>query len=169
MRVLGFFLAGLLLAAIQAVLLRWVGGGRLPLQLLVPCIAWLGLKAGNVEGIAAAAGIGYLMDLFSGTPAGLFTFLGVVLYLFSRAAGLAVDLQERSGFAVLCGAGSLVVAFGAVALQRGFGAPDAEPGLLLLPRILAEAALAALASPLVHVAMTRLDGLLGREEPGLLP
>jgi rod shape-determining protein MreD len=168
-RALGFVLACLLLAAFQAVLLRWLGGGRLPLQLLVPCIAWLGLKAGNVEGVAAAAGIGYLMDLFSGVPTGLFTFLAVVLHLFSRAAGLAVDLQGRAGFAVLCGAGSLVVALGAVSLQRWFGAVDAEPGLLLLPRILAEAALAALASPLVHVGMARLDALLGREEAGLLP
>lgn len=169
MRPLAFVLAGLLVATFQAVLLRWVGGGSVPLQLLVPCIAWLALQAANAEGVLAAAGIGWVMDLFAGTPKGLFTFLAVVVYLGCRAAGIAVDLRGRIGFAVLSGAGCLAFSLGAVLLERWAGAPEAGPGANLALRILGEAVLTALAAPLVWLGMSRLDALLGREEPGLVP
>jgi hypothetical protein len=164
-----FIIAGLLFGAVQAVLLRWAGGGTVPLQLLVPCIVWLALEAGNVEGVTAAAGIGYAMDLLGGTPAGLFTFMGVVLFLGARVAGMGVDLRGRAGFAILTGLGCLAVSLGAMLLQRWAGAPEAAPGASLLLRALVEALLTAAASPLVWLGMTRLDALLGREEPGLMP
>jgi len=169
MRPLSFVCAGLVVATFQAVLLRWVGGGTVPLQLLVPCVAWLGLEAGNVEGVTAAAGIGFVMDLFTGVPTGLFTFQCVVLFLGARAAGIGVDVRGRGGFAVLTGVGCLGVSIGAMLLQRWAGAPEAAPGAALLPRALVEAILTAGASPLVWIGMHRLDALLGREEPGLVP
>jgi rod shape-determining protein MreD len=168
-RALAFVGAGLLLATVQAVLLRRVGGGTLPLQLVVPCIAWLALEAENVEGLVAAAGTGWVLDAFAGTPTGLFTFLGVLAFLLCRGAGMAVDLRSRAGFAVLSGAACLGMAIGAVLLQRWAGVQEAAPGAGLLPRMLGEAVLTALASPLVLLGMNRLDGLLGREEPGLVP
>jgi hypothetical protein len=164
-----FILAGLLVGTLQAVLLRWVGGGTVPLQLLVPCIAWLALEAANMEGVTAAAGIGYAMDLLGGTPAGLFTFMGVLLFLGARVTGMAVDLRGRAGFAVLSGVGCLAVSLGGMLLQRWAGTPEAAPGPTLLPRALLEALLTAAASPLIWLAMNRLDALLGREEPGLVP
>jgi hypothetical protein len=169
MRPLAFVAAGLLVAALQAVLLRWVGGGSIPLQLLVPCVAWLALEAEGVEGVVAAAGLGYAMDLHAGTPVGLFTFLGVALFLLARAGGGAIDVRGRAGFAVLSGVGCLGVAGGAAALQRAAGLPEAAPTPALLPRMLLEALLTAAAAPLVAAAMTRLDALLGREEPGIVP
>lgn len=169
MRPFAFIVAGLLLGAIQSVFLRWAGGGTVPLQLLVPCIAWLALEAENVEGVTAAAGIGYVMDLFGGTPAGLFTFMGVVLYLGARAAGIGVDLRGRLGFAVLTGAGCLAISFGAMLIQRWAGLPEAAPGASLIPRAIVEALLTSVVSPLVWLGLTRLEGLLGREEPGLVP
>jgi rod shape-determining protein MreD len=169
LRPLAFVLVGLVVATLQAVLLRSVGGGTVPLQLLVPCVAWLGLEAENVEGVTAAAGIGWVMDLFAGTPKGLFTFLAVVLFLGSRAAGMAVDLRGKAGFAVLTGVGCFLLSLGAVLLQRSAGAPEAAPGALLLPRMLLEALLTAAASPLVLIGMNRLGVLLGREESELVP
>jgi hypothetical protein len=168
-RPLVFVLAGLLLAAVQSALLRWVGGGAVPLQLLVPCIAWLALEATGVEGVLAAAGIGWGMDLFAATPHGLFGFLAVLLFLVARGGAIAVDVRGRAGFAVLSGAGCLLVSFGAILLQRWAGTPEAAPRGLLVPRILAEAFLTAAAAPLVRMGMDRLAGLLGREEPGLIP
>lgn len=164
-----FVVAGLLLATVQAVLLRWAGGGAVPLQLLAPCLAWLALEAENVEGVTAAAGIGWVMDVFAGTPPGHFTFLGVLVFLLSRAAGLAIDLRGRAGFALLSGSACLGLSVGAILLQRWAGVPEAAPGARLLPRALLEAVLTGLASPVVLVAMNRLDGLLGREEPGIAP
>jgi rod shape-determining protein MreD len=169
LRTLAFVLAGLSLAAAQAVLLRWFGGGAVPLQLLVACIAWLAMEAEVVEGVVASAGIGFAMDLFAGTPDGLFTFTGVLVYLACRAAGMAVDLKGRAGFPVLAGAACLATSVCAISLQRWAGVPEAAPGGGLVPRVLVEALLTALAAPLVRIGMARLDGLLGREEPGLSP
>lgn len=169
MRTLAFIGAGLLLATFQAVLLRRLGGGVVPLQLLVPCVAWLALEAENVEGVLAAAGNGWVMDLFAGTPTGLFTFMAVLLFLGCRAAGLAVDLRGRAGFAVLSGVGALALSTGAMLLQRWAGVAEATPGAGLIPRMLGEAVLTALASPLILVGLDRLNALLGREEPGLVP
>jgi rod shape-determining protein MreD len=129
-----FVLAGLLLAAVQAVLLRWVGGGTVTLQLLVPCLVWLGLEAENVEGVVSAAAIGGVMDVLAAAPGGLFTFLAVVLFLGSRAAGMAVDLRGKAGFAVLSAAGCLLLSVSAMLLQRWAGDAEAAPGSLLLPR-----------------------------------
>jgi len=168
-RPLAFVLVGLAGGAIQAVLLRTFGGGAVPLQLLVPCIAWLALEAGNVEGVTAAAGVGYAMDLFSGGPTGLFTFTGVVLFLGARAAGIAVDVRGRAGFAILTGVGCLGVSILALSLQRWAGVAEAGPSFALVPRAILEALLTAAAAPLVQLGMNRLDALLGREEPGLVP
>ena len=169
MRPASVVLAGLLLAAVQAVLLRWLCGGAVTIQLLAPCIVWLALEAENVEGVVSAAAIGFAMDVFAATPGGLFTFLGVVLFLASRAAGMAVDLRGKAGFALLSGAGCLVLSVGAVLLQRWAGDAEAAPGSLLVPRLLVEALLTALAAPLVLLGMNRLGVLLGREEPELMP
>lgn len=169
MRPLAFVGAGVLLATIQAVALRRIGGGTIQLQLLVPCIAWLALEADNVEGVVAAAGIGFVLDAFAGTPSGLFTFLAVLVFLLCRAAGMAVDVRGRAGFAILAGAGCLSLSIGAILLQRWAGVAEAAPGSGLAGRLLAEATLTALAAPLVEVGMRRLDGLLGREEPGISP
>jgi rod shape-determining protein MreD len=164
-----FVLTGLFVAAVQAVLLRWVGGGAVSLQLLVPCIVWLALEAENVEGVVSAAAIGCVMEAFAGAPSGLFTFLAVVLFLGSRAAGMAVDLRGKAGFAVLSGAGCFLLSLAAVLLQRWAGDAEAAPGVLLVPRMLLEALLTAAASPLVLLVMNRLGVLLGREEPELMP
>lgn len=169
MRPLAFVGVGLALATIQAVVLLRLGGGTVPLQIVVPCIAWLALEAENVEGVLAAAGSGWVLDLFAGTPTGLFTFLGVVLFLGCRAAGLAVDLRGRAGFAVLSGVAALALSVGAVLLQRWAGLAEAAPGAGLVLRMFGEATLTALVSPLVLIGMGRLNALLGREEPGIVP
>jgi hypothetical protein len=168
-RPLAFAAAGLALGAVQAVLLRWIGGGAVPLQLLVPCIAWLALEAESVEGVLASAGIGFAMDLFAGGGDGIYVFAGVLAFLCARALGIAVDLRARVGFAVLTGAACLLVSLGTLLLQRWAGAPEASPGAALLPRALGEAFLTAAASPLVWMGMKRLGAALGREEQGLVP
>ncbi|MGB8929645.1 MAG: hypothetical protein WCC48_00180, partial [Anaeromyxobacteraceae bacterium] len=169
LRPAAFILAGVLVAAVQAVLVRWLGGGTVSLQLTVPCIVWLALEAANVEGVVSAAAIGWVMDVFAGTPYGLFTFLAVAAFLGSRAAGMAVDLRGKAGFAVLTGVSCLLLSLLAVALQRWAGDVEAAPSALLFPRMLLEALLTAVASPLVLVTMNRLGVLLGREEPELVP
>jgi rod shape-determining protein MreD len=158
----------LLLAALQAALLRWVGGGAFSLALLACCVVWAGLQAGIVDGSVAAAGIGYLMDLAAGTPKGLMTFLAVALFVVVRAVSAAVDLRGRGGFALLSGLGALFLSIGATVLLRNTAAAEAAPGWPLAGRIVVEALLTGAAAPVVAVGLRRLDAMFHREEPGLL-
>lgn len=168
MKPLAHVVFALLLAALQAALLRWVGGGSFSLALLACCIVWAGLHGGNVDGSIAAAGVGYVLDLMAGTPKGLMTFLAVALFLGVRAAAAAVDLRGHAGFALLSGLGALFLSIGATVLLRNTAAAEAAPGAALAGRIVVEALLTAAAAPLLHLALARLDALFHREEPGLL-
>jgi hypothetical protein len=158
----------LLVAALQAALLRWLGGGSWPLALLAACVVHVGLHGGNVDGSISAAGVGYVMDLMAATPKGLMTFLAVVLFLVVRAVSAAVDLRSRSAFALLSGVGALFLSLGATVLMRVAAGGDAGPGAAILPRMLLEALLTAALAPVLGVALRRIDTLFHREEPGLL-
>jgi rod shape-determining protein MreD len=158
----------LLLAAAQAALLRWLGGGSWPVALLVVCVVHVGLHGGNVDGSISAAGIGYVMDLMAATPKGLMTFLAVLLFLAVRAVSAAVDVRGRSATALLSAVGALLLSIGATVLVRNAGLPEEAPGAALLPRMLLEALLTGALAPLVAVPLRRIDALFHREEPGLL-
>jgi hypothetical protein len=158
----------LLLAALQAAILRWIGGGAWPVALLACCIVHVGLHGGNVEGSISAAGVGYVMDLVAGTPKGLMTFLAVLLFLVVRAVSAAVDVRSRSAFTLLSGVGALFLSVGATVLLRNVLAEEAIPGAALVPRMLLEALLTAAAAPALLAALRRIDALFRREEPGLL-
>ncbi len=158
----------LLLAGLQAALLRFLGGGSVSLALVVACVVYLGLRGGNVDGAIGAAGVGYVLDLVAATPKGLMTFLAVLLFLVARAIGAAVDVRGRVGFGVLSGFGALFLSIGAMILLRWVTPAEAAPGLRLVPRMLVEAILTGLLAPLVLVGMQWIDKLFHKEEAGLL-
>jgi len=158
----------LLLAAVQAALLRWIGGGAFPLALLAACVVYVGLHGGNVEGSISAAGVGYVMDLMAGSPKGLMTFLAVLLFLVVRAVSAAVDVRSRAAFGLLSGVGALFISAGAAILLRNIAPDESAPGAVLVPRMLLEAVLTGVLAPAVLVGLRRIDGLFHRDEPGLL-
>lgn len=168
MKPLAQVLFALLLAGIQAAVLRWVGGGAFSASLLAACVVYVALHGGNVDGAVASAGIGYVLDIVSGSPKGLMTFLSVLLFVGARSLGAAIDVRSRAGFAALSGLGAFGISLGALILTRYTVAPEAQPGAALLPRMIVEAAVTAAASPLVLAAMRRMDGWFHRDEPGLL-
>jgi rod shape-determining protein MreD len=161
-------LFALLLSALQAALLRWLGGGGFSLMLPVACVVYIALHAGTVEGALAAAGVGLGLDLALGTTRGVLTFLAVATFLMVRAVNAAVDVRDRWRFAALTAAATLIFSLGALTLYRIAAPLDVLPGIRLVPRVLLEAVLTGLASPLVLEAMKRIDGLFRREDPGLL-
>jgi rod shape-determining protein MreD len=161
-------LFALLLAGLQAALLRWLGGGAVSASLLAACVVYAALHGGNVDGAVASAGVGYVLDIVTGSPKGLMTFLAVLLFVGARALGAAVDVRGRAGFAALSGLGAFGMSLGALILTRYTVAPEARPGAGLLPRMLVEAAVTAAASPIVLAAMRRMDGWFQRDEAGLL-
>src|ERR687888_133641 len=149
------FVMALVLASAQAALLRWFGGGAVSLALALPVVVYLGLHAGNVDGAVGAAAVGYVVDLMSGGPKGLMTFLAVALFLYGRLAGAALAVQGRVGFAVLSGVGTFL--FGALALlfTRAVSTDESAPGLVLIGRVTVEALLTAACSPFIDVVMRR--------------
>jgi hypothetical protein len=158
----------LVLMALQASFLRFVGGGGFSLALALPCVVYLGLYAATAEGALAAAGVGYGLDLMAAGPAGLLTFLSVALFLASRVAGATFDVKSGRTFALASALGTLLVGVTAWLLTRYVSPAESAPGAGLLLRILVESVLTGAASPLVLFAMRRIDGLFDREEPGLL-
>jgi cell shape-determining protein MreD len=168
MKPLAHVLFALLVAALQSALLRWVGGGSLSLSLLAACVVYLGLHGGNVEGSVGAFGVGYVLDLMTGSPKGLMTFLAVLLFVLVRSVGGSVDVRGRAGFAALSGVGSLVLSLGAMLLLGYTSAPEAAPGATLVGRAVVEALLTAAAAPAILAGMRRIDGMFHRDEPGLL-
>jgi rod shape-determining protein MreD len=162
-------LVALVLAAAQAALLRWVGGGVFSVSLLAACVVHLGLSEGNVDGSVAAAGTGYVLDVVTGAPKGLHTFLCVLLFVLVRGVGAAVDVRGRAPFALLSGLGAAVLSVGALLLTRFTSSPEAAPGVNLAGRILVEALATAAVAPVVLALLRRVDLLFDREEPGLLP
>jgi rod shape-determining protein MreD len=158
----------LLLLALQASLQHHLGGGAATVCLLAPMVVHLAYSAGNVEGALGAALLGVLLDVSTGTPAGLLTGLAVAAFLVVRLVGAAVDLRGPLGFAALSGAAAFTLSAGAVVLQRLGAAPEVRPGWGLLPRLLVEALLTARAAPLLQRLLKRLDAWLGSEEPDLV-
>jgi rod shape-determining protein MreD len=158
----------LLLAALQAALLRWFGGGTFAVSLLAICVVWAGLHGGNVDGSIAAFGVGYVLDLMVGTPKGLMAFLCVALFLAVRLVSAAVDLRGHAALALLSGLGSLFLSVGASLLLRQATGSEDVPGGELAGRMIVEALLTAAAAPLVGMGLRWLDARFHREEPGLL-
>jgi rod shape-determining protein MreD len=163
-----YLVVALLVSAVQAALLRHLGGGALPVSLLVPVVVHLGLTAPVVEGAVSAAAVGYVLDLTLGTPKGLMTFLAVALFVAARQVGGAVDVRGRAAFGLLSGGASLALLVGALALQRLASPALVAPGWGLVPRGLAEAVVTGLLAPPIQMGLRRLDVLLGAEEPDLI-
>ncbi len=158
----------LVVAAAQAALLRWIGGGWFSLSLLAACVVYLSMHGGNVDGCVGSAGIGYVLDLMTGSPKGLMTFLAVLLFVVARSVSSSVDVRGRAAFGLLSGAGSLFLSVGALILTRITGPAESAPGANLLPRMLLDAILTGVLSPVLLVGLRRVDALFHREEPGLL-
>lgn len=145
-----------------------MGGGAFSLALPLLVVVHLGLSTTHVEGAVSAAGVGYVMDLMTGGPKGLMTFLAVALYLFARLAGAGLDVQGRAGFSVLAALGTFLYGAAALGLSSLVTPAEASPGLPLLGRVGVEALLTGLVAALSHGLFQRVERLFHREDPGLL-
>jgi rod shape-determining protein MreD len=93
-------LLALLLLTVESVVVRYLGFSMSHIDVTVAIVAFLALRAGTLEGSIAAFSIGYLLDLLSGRPTGLFTFLSVFTFLLGRLAASLVDVRTARGFAL---------------------------------------------------------------------
>ena len=161
-------LFSLFLIALQAALLRYIGGGVFHLVLALPCVIYLGLYASNIEGAIGAVLIGYFMDLSSGGPKGMMAFLAVLLFVIGRMVGTALHIRDRGAVVFL--SSILIFSFGleALILTRLISPPEVAPSVSLIPRVLVESVLTGLLSPAIFKLMTWIDRSFTKEDSNLL-
>ncbi|HVK70065.1 MAG TPA: hypothetical protein VM694_36680 [Polyangium sp.] len=134
MRNTAFLAVGIALLVIQSNLYRLIGrlqiAGITP-SLLLPLVVFMGVHEYSIaRGAALAFLLGYLLDLFSAAPIGLFTFITVATFVVARAAGVRLAAQTLLTKVALAFAFALLEGVLIVVLTAIFGTDTARPRAL---------------------------------------
>ncbi|WP_163996914.1 hypothetical protein [Pyxidicoccus caerfyrddinensis] len=90
----------LALLTLESVVVKQAGLVLGRIDVTVVLVAFLALRATLLEGAFSAFAVGYLLDLMSGQPTGLFTFLAVFTFLVGRLVATFVDVRGAMSFAL---------------------------------------------------------------------
>lgn len=154
----------MLLLTLEAVLVQRAGLVLSRVDVTVVLLAFLALRASLLEGAISAFSVGYLLDLMSGQPTGLFTFLGVFIFLGGRLVHSLMDVRGAPAFVLFTmGAdvahGLLAAFFGWLTVKDG-SATAVLPGLPLQVALTGAAALA------LYPLLRRLEARQERAQAG---
>ncbi len=160
-------LLALALLTLESVVVRYLGFAITRIDVTVAIVAFLALRASTLEGAVSAYGVGYLLDMMSGQPTGLYTFLAVFTFLLGRLAASLVDVRTRVGFALFVlgadiGHALLAIFFSWLTSKSG---GVVGSGFSALPL---QVFLTALAGALLYPLLHRIDSGEDRAQPGLL-
>lgn len=157
----------LLLLSLEAAFIQFFGLTSMRVEVTVPLIALLALRASTIEGAVSAYALGYLLDLMSGRPTGVYTFLGVLVFLFGRVAASVVDVRSAMGF-VLFVAGA-DAAHGVLAVFFVWLTSRGGQGLWsLLAHVPLQVLLTAIVARLLYPLLRRMDPAHERPQFGAL-
>jgi hypothetical protein len=165
-RLLVTLLLTLFFLAMESVVVKYLGLSVARIDVTVAIVAFLSLRAGLLEGAVASYAIGYLLDLMTGRPTGLYTLLAVVTFLLGRVAASLVDVRSGIAFALFAMAADAVHGFLAWAVTGISSKQIVLSGLSGLPL---EVVLTGVAALLLHPLLKRLGVGRERRQPGLLP
>lgn len=90
----------LALLTLESVVVKQAGLVLGRIDVTVVLVAFLALRATMLEGATTAFAVGYLLDLMSGQPTGLYTFLAVFTFLVGRLVSTFVDVRGAMSFAL---------------------------------------------------------------------
>jgi rod shape-determining protein MreD len=165
-----FFLTlalALVLLAVESVVVKYLGLSVTRIDVTVTIVAFLALRAGTVEGAFSSLAVGYLLDVMSGRPTGLFLFLAVFLFLLCRLAVSLVDVRSGFSFALFAmgadAAHGLLAAFFSWMVSNSGGGVAASLGGLPLQVVLTGAA-----GLLLYPVFKRIDPGTDRPQVGAL-
>jgi hypothetical protein len=157
----------LVLLALESVLVKYLGLTLARIDVTVAIVAFLSLRAGLLEGATGAFAVGYLLDLMSGRPTGLYTFLAVLTFLLGRIARSLLEVRGALAFSLFAmGADAVhgLLALGVTWLtSKSWGMAALSPGGLPLEVLLTGAAAFCL-----YPVLQRFGPVADRAEPGLL-
>ena len=88
----------LLLLTLESVVVQQLGLAISRIDVTVVLVAFLALRASTLEGSITSFSVGYLLDLMSGQPTGLFTFLAVFTFLVGKLVVSLVEVRGRPAF-----------------------------------------------------------------------
>ena len=114
MRFLGFSILALLLLSVESVLVKTFGFEVTRIDVGLALGVYAALRCTTIEGAFSAFSVGYLLDVFTGRPTGLYPALAVLVFLLVRAAGVVVDTRSRGPYALLVAVATVVHAVLAV-------------------------------------------------------
>lgn len=97
-----------ILLAIEAVVVRYLGLSISRIDVTLTIVAALAMRAAVVEGAFSSFCVGYLLDLMSGRPTGLYTFLAVLMFLLLRLADTFIEVRRAGGFVAFVAGGEVV-------------------------------------------------------------
>lgn len=157
----------LALLAVESVLVKYLGLTLARIDVTVAIVAFLALRAGLLEGACGSFAVGYLLDLMSGRPTGLYTFLAVLTFLLGRIGSSLVEVRGAAGFALFALAADAVHGLLALAVtwltSKTWGMGVLSPAGLPLEVLLTGAAAFCL-----YPLLQRFGPVAERPEPGLI-
>lgn len=126
MRFLAVTALALLLLSVESVLVKTFGFEVTRIDVGLALVVFAALRLSTIEGAFSAFAVGYLLDVFTGRPTGLFPALSMLVFLLVRAASLVVDGRSRIPFLGFTAAATFVHALLAVFFtwltsRNGFG------------------------------------------------
>jgi rod shape-determining protein MreD len=113
-RLLWFPALALLLLSVESVLVKAFGLDVARIDVGLAIVVFAAVRAGTVEGAFSAFALGYLLDVYTGRPTGLFPFLSVLVFLLVRATAQVVDGRTRGAYALLVAGATVLHALLAV-------------------------------------------------------
>jgi rod shape-determining protein MreD len=165
-RVLGFSALALVLLAVESVLVKHLGLEVTRVDVGLALVVFAAIRATPLEGALTAFSVGYLLDVFSGRPTGLYPFLAVLAFLVVRATGTVVDGRSRTMYALLTAAATLGHALLAVFFSW-LTSPSGGAGAWSLWGLPVQMALSAAAGLALWPLLIRLEPG-DRPQPGVL-
>ena len=146
----------LLLLSVESVVVKELGMAITRIDVTMVLVAFLALRAGLVEGAVSCFTVGYLLDLMSGQPTGLYTFLAVASFLLGRVVSHLVEVRTSLTFALFTMGGDavhglLATFFSWMVARDGSGVPELLKGLPL------QVVLTGLAALALHPLLRRLE------------
>lgn len=151
---------GFLLLVLQSTFALIVPFDLLVPNLALPVVLYMGLRDYPAwKGALLSFVLGYMMDVFAGSPMGLHTLVAVAIFLVSRVAALRLFLQGWVFEVVLTFVLSLIA--GAMILTiRAIFDKDLSGLLIDLKIVTSRAVATALVAPLVFRVLTWLDRIV---------
>ncbi len=100
MKFFAFSFLALLLLSVESVLVNTFGFEVTRIDVGLALVVYAGLRCTTVEGAFSAFSVGYLLDVFTGRPTGLYPALAMLVFLLVRGAGVVVDTRSRGPYAL---------------------------------------------------------------------